>query len=160
MNQEQVLPRVAFSIEHKLGEQTILRINSIDRDAFVEQLVFFGIAQAPAAEAQQPAPAKEVAKEAPKPAKAAKAKAAAPAAETPAASAPTASAETAPAASTTAPDVKPEDAAAAVRSYGAANGIDAARAKLIGLGLKSTKEITADNAATVLAAFNDSDEEL
>lgn len=46
----------------------------------------------------------------------------------------------------------PADAAQAVKDYAAKNGVEAGRALLAKFGLKRTNEITADNAAAIIAA--------
>jgi hypothetical protein len=149
------IQHITFDLEALIGERVKLRITTNSRDELASALNFFGLANptgatAPAEETK----AEETKAEETKAKKPKVEKAAAPAAKTeaPAAKteAPAAAAET-PAATTDAPKATVEQAAEAVRAFGAKKGIVAARELLQKHGFGRTSEITADKAGLIVA---------
>jgi outer membrane biosynthesis protein TonB len=172
----ETLPRLHVAFRARLGDNAEISISGDDVELVSKALVHFNLftpagvtAPAPAAEpAPAPAPAEKktrakketAAAPVEKPSEptesqpATTSSADAPAAETEGNAAAASSepeAPAAPAASSIA-SATPEEAAAAVKAYGAKNGIDAARALLQKFGFARTGDITAEKAGEIVEA--------
>lgn len=161
---EQTIPPLHVSIRARMGDSAEISITGTDVRLVSEALLHFGLATPQAAAqpdvaVQMAAPATE-ADPAPAPKKARAKKeepAAAPVDPTPEPAAEPAAPETpaAPAASSAEPSASPatpEEAAAAVKAFGAKNGIDAARSLLQKFGFARTGDITAEKAGEIVQA--------
>ncbi len=168
-------PRLHVSFRARLSDSAEISISGDDVELVSKALVHFNlfIPSGEVAPAAEPAPAPAAApvekktrakKEAAAPVEKSSEPAESPSATTQPASAPAAESEgnvaaaaseqetpAAPAASSIA-SATPEEAAAAVKAYGAKNGIDAARALLQKFGFARTGDITAEKAGEIVEA--------
>lgn len=154
INMEPPIGTARIHLSARVSEATEIHITTTNLNELAGVMAYFNLvplAQASAAAAPVPETPAPAAAKAPKPPKETKAAAPAPTpAPAPAASAP------APAGSSTQPaeasaSATPEQAAAAVREYGAKHGIEQARALMQKHGIARTAEITPANAAAIYA---------